>query len=141
MRLNWIETRVRCARLLLGAGTPFSIRDRTEKASHRNFHRYIASCSSLTDQRPANNHKIRVSAWRAVKVKRLVDPKKTHCTTHTASTLSRPLREVRPAVPHPQVKCCIACFSRGAFDSAKNHKRQRRKRQSVTAKREKSQTP
>jgi len=27
----------------------------------------------------------------------------------------------------------------GAFDSAKNHKRQRRKRQSVTAKREKSQ--
>jgi len=39
------------------------------------------------------------------------------------------------------------CFSfrrelfSGAFDSAKNHKRQRRKRQSVTAKREKSQTP
>jgi len=32
-------------------------------------------------------------------------------------------------------------LSRGAFDSAKNHKRQRRKRQSVTAKREKSQTP
>jgi len=30
---------------------------------------------------------------------------------------------------------------RGAFDSAKNHKRQRRKRQSVTAKRERSQTP
>jgi len=30
---------------------------------------------------------------------------------------------------------------RGAFDSAKNHKHQRRKRQSVTAKREKSQTP
>ena len=30
---------------------------------------------------------------------------------------------------------------RGAFDSAKNHKRQRRKRQSVAAKREKSQTP
>ena len=30
---------------------------------------------------------------------------------------------------------------RGASDSAKNHKRQRRKRQSVTAKREKSQTP
>ena len=29
----------------------------------------------------------------------------------------------------------------GAFDRAKNHKRQRRKRQSVTAKREKSQTP
>jgi len=32
-------------------------------------------------------------------------------------------------------------YFRGAFDSAKNHKRQRRKRQSVTAKREKSQTP
>jgi len=32
-------------------------------------------------------------------------------------------------------------FYGGAFDSAKNHKRQRRKRQSVTAKREKSQTP
>ena len=31
--------------------------------------------------------------------------------------------------------------TRGAFDSAKSHKRQRRKRQSVTAKREKSQTP
>jgi len=30
---------------------------------------------------------------------------------------------------------------RGAFDSAKNHKLQRRKRQSVTAKRKKSQTP
>jgi len=30
---------------------------------------------------------------------------------------------------------------RGAFDSAKNNKRQRRKCQSVTAKREKSQTP
>jgi len=29
----------------------------------------------------------------------------------------------------------------GTFDSAKNHKRQRRKRQFVTAKREKSQTP
>jgi len=29
----------------------------------------------------------------------------------------------------------------GTFDSAKNHKSQRRKRQSVTAKREKSQTP
>ena len=29
----------------------------------------------------------------------------------------------------------------GAFDNAKNHKRQRHKRQSVTAKREKSQTP
>jgi len=29
----------------------------------------------------------------------------------------------------------------GAFDSAKNNKRQRRKRQSVTANREKSQTP
>jgi len=35
----------------------------------------------------------------------------------------------------------IAWIFWGAFDSAKNHKRQRRKRQSVTAKREKSQTP
>jgi len=33
------------------------------------------------------------------------------------------------------------CSERGAFDSAKNRKHQRRKRQSVTAKREKSQTP
>jgi len=33
------------------------------------------------------------------------------------------------------------CGQGGAFDSAKNHKRQHRKRQSVTAKREKSQTP
>jgi len=32
-------------------------------------------------------------------------------------------------------------FGWGAFDSAKNHKRQRRKRRSVTTKREKSQTP
>jgi len=32
-------------------------------------------------------------------------------------------------------------LQRGAFDSAKNHTRQRRKRQSVTDKREKSQTP
>ena len=31
--------------------------------------------------------------------------------------------------------------SGGAFDSAKNHKRQCRQRQSATAKREKSQTP
>jgi len=34
----------------------------------------------------------------------------------------------------------VSVFRWGAFDSAKNHKRQRRKRQSVTAKREKSQT-
>jgi len=37
--------------------------------------------------------------------------------------------------------CKISVSKWGAFDSAKNHKRQRRKRQSVTAKREKSQTP
>jgi len=44
--------------------------------------------------------------------------------------------------------CCFIRFCgemtrliRGAFDSAKNHKRQHRKRQSLTAKREKSQTP
>ena len=36
---------------------------------------------------------------------------------------------------------CVGNINGGAFDSAKNHKRQRRKRQSVTAKREKSQTP
>jgi len=35
----------------------------------------------------------------------------------------------------------VFLVTRGAFDSAKNHKHQRRKRQSVTAKREKSQTP
>jgi len=35
----------------------------------------------------------------------------------------------------------LGCYGlrRGTFDSAKNHQRQRRKRQSVTAKREKSQ--
>jgi len=33
----------------------------------------------------------------------------------------------------------ISVLSRGAFDSAKNHKRQRHKRQLVTVKREKSQ--
>jgi len=32
-------------------------------------------------------------------------------------------------------------YKRGVFDSAKNHKRQRRKRQSVTEKRERPQTP
>jgi len=56
------------------------------------------------------------------------------------------LRESRPR----QVSTYIASETnprqgivhiRGAFDSAKNHKRQRRKRQSVTDKREKSQTP
>jgi len=36
---------------------------------------------------------------------------------------------------------CILNLGGGALDSAKNHKRQRRKRQSLTAKREKSQTP
>jgi len=35
----------------------------------------------------------------------------------------------------------VECFNRVAVISAENHKRQRRKRQSVTAKREKSQTP
>ena len=39
--------------------------------------------------------------------------------------------------------CECPDYSRGggAFDRAKNHKRQRRKRQSETAQREKSQTP
>jgi len=41
----------------------------------------------------------------------------------------------------PELSVREECYRRGAFDSAKNHKRQRRKRQSVTAKREKSQTP
>jgi len=36
---------------------------------------------------------------------------------------------------------CIIWLRRVAVTSAKNHKRQRRKRQTVTAKREKSQTP
>jgi len=42
-------------------------------------------------------------------------------------------------VPLPILK--LKRFERVAVISAKNHKRQRRKRQSVTAKREKSQTP
>jgi len=37
--------------------------------------------------------------------------------------------------------CSLSSRAWGAFGSAKNHQRQRRKRQSVTAKREKSQTP
>jgi len=43
----------------------------------------------------------------------------------------------------PWRETCIdfISFNRVAVISAKNHKRQRRKRQSVTAKREKSQTP
>ena len=39
------------------------------------------------------------------------------------------------------LKKILLFIFRGAFGSAKNHKRLRRKRQSVTAKREKSQTP
>ena len=43
---------------------------------------------------------------------------------------------------HFKMKCvCRRAIDWGAFDRAKNHKRQRRKRHSVTAKREKSQTP
>jgi len=38
-------------------------------------------------------------------------------------------------------KTCRLGVQPVAFDSVKTHKRQRRKRQSVTAKREKSQTP
>jgi len=38
-------------------------------------------------------------------------------------------------------ECQLVPSMRGAFDSAKTHKRQRRKRQSVTAKREKLLTP
>jgi len=40
----------------------------------------------------------------------------------------------------PQYRTHV-CKYWGAFDSAKNHMRQRHKLQSVTAKREKSQTP
>jgi len=46
--------------------------------------------------------------------------------------------------PHnsiPPKNGALSCTTQGAFDSAKNHKHQRRKRQSATAKREKSQTP
>jgi len=68
-----------------------------------------------------------------------MDPKKA-----TVSGLNKVLA--------PYLKCTVISHSRytaprlkvlerGAFDSAKNHKRQRRKRKSVTAKREKSQTP
>ena len=46
-----------------------------------------------------------------------------------------PRFKIDPFVVH------LAQEEREAFDSAKNHKRQRRKRQSVTAKREKSLTP
>jgi len=52
---------------------------------------------------------------------------------------SRPLAELTIHVQWGSVM--NSHFARGASDSAKNHKRQRRKRQSVTAKREKSQTP
>jgi len=38
-------------------------------------------------------------------------------------------------------KLTFKSINRGAFDSAKKHKRQRHKRQSVTTKREKSQKP
>jgi len=41
----------------------------------------------------------------------------------------------------PRLFSVILSFSRVAVISAKNHKRQRRKRRSVTAKRENSQTP
>jgi len=45
-------------------------------------------------------------------------------------------RQASEAAQFSMKACC-----RVAVTSAKNHKRQRRKRQSVTAKREKSQTP
>jgi len=46
------------------------------------------------------------------------------------------------SVTGPPPKEMRLCWKgRGAFDSAKNHKRQRRKRQSVTTKRAESQTP
>ena len=45
------------------------------------------------------------------------------------------------AIFNPKFKDRSTSTIRVAVISAKNHKRQRRKRQSVTAKREKSQTP
>ena len=51
---------------------------------------------------------------------------------------SETIRNTRAA--GPLTRTISIADDRGAFDSAKNHKRQRRKRQSVTAKREKSQT-
>jgi len=43
---------------------------------------------------------------------------------------------------HTESSVCRCIVNKmGAFDSAKSHKRQRRKRQSVTAKRKNSQTP
>jgi len=54
-----------------------------------------------------------------------------------AAELSKIKNEMSPK--HFSAKHCDIFW--GAFDSAKNHKRQSRKRQSVTAKREKSQTP
>jgi len=47
----------------------------------------------------------------------------------------------KSALLNAELEILTANPERGAFDSAKNHKRQRRKRQSVTIKREKSQTP
>jgi len=49
--------------------------------------------------------------------------------------------EFLKTINEPRFKQFLALFKRGAFDSAKNHKRQHRKRLSVTAKREVSQTP
>jgi len=56
------------------------------------------------------------------------------------ATKRKPIKKTVVNTPNNNfVSICF--FFRGTFDSAKNHKRQRRKRQSVTAKREKSQTP
>jgi len=49
-------------------------------------------------------------------------------------------KRIFEAAANMQWKSSVTPSRGGAFDSAKNHKRQRRKRQSVTAKREKSQS-
>jgi len=53
----------------------------------------------------------------------------------------RPWRQYTAKFTGPIFHHLVPPFQAGAFDSAKNHKRQRRKRQSVTANRKKSQTP
>jgi len=52
-----------------------------------------------------------------------------------------PIQNTTVSVEITIIFCRLYYFLRGAFDSVKTHKRQRRKRQSVTAKRDKSQKP
>jgi len=55
-------------------------------------------------------------------------------------TISQHQSRFATSVP-PSFNLPLLFMIGGVFDSVKKHKRQRRKRQSVTAKREKSQTP